>query len=105
MERHNAAMPADRQPVRFGIVEVNLDTGEVRRAGVKIRLQERPFHVLAALLEKPGEIVTKEEPQERIWKDDTPQPLRVRVVESGGGQLGITSIVVDLRDGSESVRF
>ncbi len=51
--------------------EVNLETGEVRRAGVKVRMQEQPFQVLAALLEKPGEIVTKEELQERIWKDDT----------------------------------
>jgi len=67
----NGAVPHDRQPVRFGIFEVNLDTGEVRRAGVKVRLQEQPFQVLAALLEKPGEIVAKEELQERIWKDDT----------------------------------
>lgn len=57
--------------MRFGIFEVNLETGEVRRAGVKVRLQEQPFQVLAALLEKPGEIVTKEDLQERIWKDDT----------------------------------
>lgn len=64
-------MPSDRQPVRFGVFEVNLGTGEMRRAGVKVRLQEQPFQVLAALLEKPGEIVTKEELQERIWKDDT----------------------------------
>ena len=64
-------MPSEREPVRFGIFEVNLDTGEVRRAGVKVKLQEQPFQVLAALLEKPGEVVTKEELQERIWKDDT----------------------------------
>lgn len=57
--------------MRFGIFEVILETGEVRRAGVKVKLQEQPFQVLAALLEKPGEIVTKEELQERIWKDDT----------------------------------
>ena len=64
-------MPSERQPVRFGIFEVNLETGEVRRAGVKVHIQEQPFQGLAALLEKPGEIVTKEELQERIWKDDT----------------------------------
>ena len=64
-------MPSERQPIRFGVFEVNLDTGEVRRAGVKVRLQEQPFQVLAALLEKPGEVITKEELQERIWKDDT----------------------------------
>ncbi len=64
-------MLSDRQPLRFGIFEINLDTGDLRRNGAKVRLQEQPFQVLAALLEKPGEIVTKEELQERIWKDDT----------------------------------
>lgn len=63
-------MLSDRQPLRFGIFEVNLETGDLRRNGAKVRLQEQPFQVLAALLEKPGEIVTKEELQERIWKDD-----------------------------------
>ena len=67
----NGAVPSDRQPLRFGTFEVNLDTGDLRRNGAKVRLQEQPFQVLAALLEKPGEIVTKEELQERIWKDDT----------------------------------
>ena len=64
-------MPSGKQPIRFGIFEVNLETGEVHRNGTKVRLQEQPFQVLAALLEKPGAIVTKEELQERIWKDDT----------------------------------
>ncbi|MDA0204227.1 MAG: winged helix-turn-helix domain-containing protein [Acidobacteria bacterium] len=64
-------MPSDGQPVRFDKFEVNLETGEVRRAGTKVRLQEQPFQVLAALLEKPGKIVTKQELQERIWKEDT----------------------------------
>ncbi len=64
-------MPSDRQPVRFGVFEVNLETGEVQRAGVKVRIQEQPFQVLAALLEKPGEVVTKEELRERIWPGDT----------------------------------
>ena len=41
------------------------------RDGSKVKLQEQPFQVLAALLEKPGEIATKEELRERIWKDDT----------------------------------
>ncbi len=67
----NGAVPSHRQPVRFGVFEVNLDTGDLRRNGSKVKLQEQPFQVLAALLEKPGEIVTKEDLQERIWKDDT----------------------------------
>ncbi len=57
--------------VRFGVFEADLAAGELRRSGVKVRLQEQPFQVLAALLEKPGEVITKEELQERIWKEDT----------------------------------
>ena len=67
----NGAVPSSKQPIRFGIFEVNLETGEIRRGGVRVRIQEQPFQVLTALLEKPGEIVTKEELQNRIWKDDT----------------------------------
>ena len=63
--------PADRQPIRFGVLEVNLGAGELRRKGVRVRPQEQPFQVLAALLEKPNEVVTKAELQERIRKDDT----------------------------------
>ncbi len=64
-------MPAQRQPIPFGIFEVDLASGELRRNGVRVHLQEQPFQVLAALLESPGEIVTKQELQERLWKDDT----------------------------------
>jgi Tol biopolymer transport system component/DNA-binding winged helix-turn-helix (wHTH) protein len=60
-----------RHTVRFGIFEADLQTGELRRNGANVKLQEQPFQVLALLLEKPGEIVTKEELQERIWKEDT----------------------------------
>ncbi len=67
----NDAVPADRQPVRFGIFEVDLTEGVLRRKGERVKLQEQPFQVLAALLETPGRIVTKEQLQERIWKDDT----------------------------------
>jgi Tol biopolymer transport system component/DNA-binding winged helix-turn-helix (wHTH) protein len=64
-------VPTDRQPIRFGIFEVDLVVGELRRNGTRVKLQEQPFQVLAALLERPGEIVSKEELQERIWKEDT----------------------------------
>ena len=64
-------MPTERPPIRFGIFEVDLAAGEIRRNGIRVRLQEQPFQVLAALLERPGEIVSKEQLQERIWKGDT----------------------------------
>lgn len=53
--------------IRFGAFEVNLRTGELRKSGVRIRLQEQPFQVLASLLERPGEMVTREELRRRIW--------------------------------------
>ena len=64
-------MPDGPHPVRFGVFEADLAAGELRRNGARVKLQEQPFQVLAALLEKPGEIVSKEELRERIWTDDT----------------------------------
>src|ERR1700704_2203806 len=53
--------------IRFGASEVDLPAGELRRQGVKVKLQQQPFGVLAALLERPGSVVTREELQRRIW--------------------------------------
>ena len=57
--------------IRFGTFEVNLQTGELRRGGQKLRLQEQPFQLLAALLERPGEVVTREELRSKLWPADT----------------------------------
>ena len=57
--------------VRFGIFEANLALGELRKNGAKIRLQEQPFQVLAVLLERPGEVVTREELRTRLWNAET----------------------------------
>jgi Tol biopolymer transport system component/DNA-binding winged helix-turn-helix (wHTH) protein len=57
--------------IRFGTFEVNLQTGELRHAGQKVKLQEQPFQVLAALLARPGEIVTREELRSKLWPKDT----------------------------------
>ena len=57
--------------IRFGQFELNLETGELRRQGEKIKLQEQPFQVLAALLERPGKLVTREELHSRLWPADT----------------------------------
>lgn len=56
---------------RFGVFEVDLTAGELRKNGVKQRLQGQPFQVLAVLLEHPGEVVTREELQQRLWASDT----------------------------------
>src|SRR5215470_17571223 len=57
--------------LRFSIFEVNLQTGELRRKGQKVKLQDQPFQVLAALLERPGEVVTREELRCKLWPADT----------------------------------
>jgi Tol biopolymer transport system component/DNA-binding winged helix-turn-helix (wHTH) protein len=57
--------------IRFGLFEVNLQTGELRRNGNKVRLQEQPFQLLALLLQKRGEIVTREELRASLWPSDT----------------------------------
>src|SRR5258707_6575376 len=57
--------------VRFGRFEVNFQSGELRHAGQKVKLQEQPFQVLATLLERPGEVVTRDELRNRLWPADT----------------------------------
>jgi len=53
--------------LRFGVFEIDLRAGELTKRGLRIRLQEQPFQVLTMLLEKPGELVTREELREKIW--------------------------------------
>jgi TolB-like protein/DNA-binding winged helix-turn-helix (wHTH) protein/Flp pilus assembly protein TadD len=57
--------------LRFGIFELDLRAAELRKQGVRVRLQEQPFQVLAMLLEHPGEVVTREELQKKLWPSDT----------------------------------
>jgi DNA-binding winged helix-turn-helix (wHTH) protein len=57
--------------LRFGVFEVDRKTGELRRNGGKVKLQDQPFQVLLALLERPGEVVTRDELRARLWSDDT----------------------------------
>jgi Tol biopolymer transport system component/DNA-binding winged helix-turn-helix (wHTH) protein len=62
---------ASSSVVRFSVFDVNLHTRELRRNGQKVRLQEQPFQILVALLERPGEMVTREELRTRLWPEDT----------------------------------
>src|SRR5580704_16083811 len=57
--------------VRFGTFEVSLQSGEVRRAGVRIRVQQQPMKLLELLLEHPGEVVTREELRSRVWPSES----------------------------------
>jgi TolB-like protein/DNA-binding winged helix-turn-helix (wHTH) protein len=57
--------------LRFGVFEADLRTGELTKHGKRLRLQEQPFQLLAILLEKPGELVTREELRSRLWPQTT----------------------------------
>ncbi len=59
------------ETVRFGVFDVDLRTGHLRKNGVRIKLQEQPFQVLTVLLQRPGEVVTREELRLAIWPADT----------------------------------
>jgi Tol biopolymer transport system component/DNA-binding winged helix-turn-helix (wHTH) protein len=57
--------------LRFGLFELDLTARELRKAGVRIKLQDQPFQILAMLLERPGAIVTREELTKKLWPGDT----------------------------------
>ena len=52
---------------RFGAFELDLTTGELKKHGIRVRLQEQPRRVLELLLQNPGEVVTREELQKHLW--------------------------------------
>ena len=56
--------------VRFGVFEANLRTGELRRNGHKVRIQELPFRALTVLLARPGEVITREDLRQTLWPED-----------------------------------
>src|ERR1700740_1846020 len=59
-----------RSRPRFGVFELDPRAGELRKHGVRVRLQEQSLQVLATLLEHPGEVVTREELQQKLWPAD-----------------------------------
>ncbi len=65
------ATSQSHRTLRFGVFDVDLRTAELRKHGVRIRLEEQPFHILTLLLECPGELVTREELRQRLWSADT----------------------------------
>ena len=64
-------LAAGDQLVRFQGFELNLLTGELRKGGTRIRLQDQPFKVLVALVQRPGQLVTREELRELIWPKES----------------------------------
>lgn len=66
-----AECSGSRGKVRFGIFEADLDAGELRKNGARIRLQEQPFQVLSVLLERPGQLVSREDICRQVWGERT----------------------------------
>jgi len=85
--------------VRFGEFELDFRTGELHRNGAKLRLQEQPFQILCVLLEKPGEVVTREKLRDRVWPADT------FVDFDHGLYTAVTKLRETLHDSSEHPRF
>ena len=84
--------------VRFGAFEVDLRAGELRKAGVRLKLPGQPFQVLAILLERPGEVVTREEILDTIWGPDF-------VAESNIVDRHVRSLRIKLQNDYRRPRF
>ena len=93
--------PSNREAglLRFGVFEVDLDAGELRKNGARIRLQEQPFQVLTALLQNAGQVVTREALREKIWPADT------FVDFDHGLNTAVNKIRESLGDSASSPRF
>src|ERR1700731_1854587 len=84
--------------LKFAVFEADLRAGELTKNGRRLSLQEQPFRLLALLLEKPGELVTREELQGRLWPETT-------VDFDHGLNKAISKIREALGDSAENPRF
>ena len=84
---------------RFGTFEVSADSGELHRAGARVRIQPQPFAVLLMLLERPGEVVTREELRQGLWPDATHGDF------DQGLNIAVKKLRETLRDSAEAPRF
>ena len=85
--------------VRFGTYEVSLQSGEMRKRGVRIKVQQQPMKLLEILLERPGEVVTREELRSRIWVDESFGDFDQAV------NIAIAKLRSALGDSAENPRF
>jgi TolB-like protein/DNA-binding winged helix-turn-helix (wHTH) protein len=85
--------------VHFGIFQLDLKARELHKAGVKVKLQEQPFRVLALLVERAGQVVTREELQQKVW------PTNVYVGFDQGLNNAIKKVRDALGDSADSPRF
>src|SRR5512143_1587578 len=85
--------------IRFGVFEADLRAGELHKQGLRVKLQEKPFQLLAILLERPGDVVTREELREKLWPGDT------FVDFDHGINIAINKLREALGDSAESPRY
>ena len=85
--------------IHTGLFDIDFGSGEVHKDGRKVQLQEQPFRVLEILLERPGEVVTREQLQERLWSADT------YVGFDEGLNTAIRKLRVAFGDSAENPRF
>src|SRR6266478_1608750 len=83
----------------FGIFQLDLKAGELHEAGVKVKLQDQPFRVLALLVDRAGQVVTREELRQRVW------PINVYVDFDQGLNNAIKKVREALGDSADSPRF
>lgn len=88
-----------QQVIRFDNFELDLNTGELRKGGLRLRLQDQPLLVLRTLLESPGQLVTREQLQKRIWPADT------FVDFDHGVHAAVNRLRVALNDSAENPRY
>ena len=91
--------PARARRFRFGLFEADLNTSELRKNGLKIKLQEQPFQILALLLEHRGELVTREQLRKELWPADTFVDFDV------GLNVAIKKLRDAIGDSAENSRF
>src|ERR1700688_4654280 len=87
------------QSRRFGVFEVDLRAAELRKRGIRIKLQEQPFQILSLLLEHPGEVVTREELRHKLW------PAHTFVDFDRSLNKAMTKLRSALCDSAESPRY
>ena len=93
------ALASSSRRVRTGLFEIDFGSGEVHKEGRKVPMQEQPFRVLAILLERPGEVVTREQLQARLWPADT------YVGFDEGLNTAIRKLRVTFGDSADNPRF
>lgn len=91
--------PSQCRIVRFGLFEADLEQGELRKSGVRVKLHDQPFQILIILLERAGEVATREEIRQRLWPGNT-------FVEFDNGlNVAVKKLRAALSDDADSPRF